>query len=1385
MLTVSASAVPPCNIAPDQCPNFVRPPEVDTFTATTPSKPDSPEQEVPGFCWLSAEDFGRAAMCVDSGASHHIFSAKYVAAFPEKFKPVALEETRTMPNHVGNWTGTSTKVRRYVWYEDGWPTDKGEHPVRLGPCIVSEASQWNLLSEELTVGQLDVVFTHDRDGKRIQFRDDHSVSWLHHSNGLQFVSPESSKRADAHIVGEVEQNVTDDVVQAREHQRTFVQDKFTQILDNVEVPPSDAFLQNYDVAYDHDLSLAEATLKSTVMSRTFEKLREILGFRSPPQVVKFANAAGMKLSDKDKKHSAAGLQGNAKLKPDVPGPTRQHHCGDKISQDPCRLPVIGFGGVTTVFFTSDAALGTVGVHATKDKSSMSAIESILEYIRQSNAYQRLGITRPKILKTDSEAIYTSETFLEWMRLGNSKTELSAPYHHRQNSQIERVIGVLWRSAVSMMHNAIDFKPTSGRNRDEFFHYALQHAALIDSCLKPNGSEKSCPYFRSEAKEPPFHMFQGAWGSPVMVAIPKAQQEGKLGVKARPGFFLGVSPYHLKSFQIYIPDTDRVISTQDVYFADSDGPRENWIPVLDDDELYECLDLQVDDPVDGKLSKVQRQRHGVEGGDNTGFQKTTSTKGKKKPKHPFKIDQHVVVDYGAEGKHAGIIDSIQPTLANPTSVTVYFPNEDTAATLPKKSFYLIKSGSADVNISVQVNDESGSNVDCVLFERNERKDSKMTGMGLAHKIWTMAAAAPAILNNWFENGFNTSEPALIHASTGFYDDELPKHIMDNDIPDGSLLFSRCAKDAFGFDWVDVESSERENLARCNVAPVSYTYKEILRMPKGKLRDDFLASVEKEMTGLENRCWDDEPCPPDGIILDTKVFSIQKPTADGTGACKTRCVVKGFMQPENSYGDTCAPVLLEHSMNGLFACIAAEDLNAVHLDYIQAFPTTDIDRPLWIRLPKDFGGKVKRLKKMLYGMKQASFGFIKMVGDALIEFGFVKSKSDPCVFIYQTNEPVWLLNKEGQQVTDPKERDQIYSQPTATSYDSKGNVIGYQLLGANDQPLCHKIIIGQYVDDCLIGYSRDNPLMEELYEFLREKGHKFTVEEMNFFLNMAVKRKRQERKLTLSQRQHMEKVVEDILGQDAEKINSRETPLPDGYMPEPSADHAGDRLAMTEEIKSNYRSWTASLLWISRTVPEIKFAVGQLCRHMQNPSVDHINDVKKVARYLVGNLDRGLTFTGNRLDVNAQSDSDWGACKHTRRSCTGYVVFIGESLVIAKSQMQKLVALSSMEAELIALNETAKSVMYYRTLLGELGFVQTEKSIILVDNQSCIQMSKSQMAVYRNRHIPLRYFYIKDLLKDDVELTWVGSADNVADLFTKSVAKDLFAKHKEKVSGVVIG
>ena len=109
---------------------------------------------------------------------------------------------------------------------------------------------------------------------------------------------------------------------------------------------------------------------------------------------------------------------------------------------------------------------------------------------------------------------------------------------------------------------------------------------------------------------------------------------------------------------------------------------------------------------------------------------------------------------------------------------------------------------------------------------------------------------------------------------------------------------------------------------------------------------------------------------------------------------------------------------------------------------------------------------------------------------------------------------------------------------------------------------------------------------------------------------------------------------------------------------------------------------------------------------------------------------------------------------------------------KSKMQSIVALSSMEAELVACTECCKSVVYQRTLLTELGFKQTGPSTVQVDNQSCIQMNRSQMATYRNRHIPLRYHFVKDLLADGtVDLEWVRSEDNVSDLLTKSLGKAL--------------
>ena len=415
-----------------------------------------------------------------------------------------------------------------------------------------------------------------------------------------------------------------------------------------------------------------------------------------------------------------------------------------------------------------------------------------------------------------------------------------------------------------------------------------------------------------------------------------------------------------------------------------------------------------------------------------------------------------------------------------------------------------------------------------------------------------------------------------------------------------------------------------------------------------------------------------------------------------------------------------------------------------------------------------------------MRQAPAAFVEFVATNVMKFGFKRCLSDPCVFVLQSDDPALLMH-EGKIVTD---KDFPGTSECLELTDKAGKVIGYQRIGANKKPLNHVVYLGQYVDDILLCSTPDNPKVKELTDFLEQREHKFTLEPLEFFLNMFVYRDRSTRTLTLSQEKHARKIVSEVFGNEVGNVKSNVIPMKDGYMPQPCEDTAADRLYMTEEKHSQYRSWTASLLWISRTLPEIKYSVGQLCRHMQRPSIDHYNDLKKVCRYIAGNTDRGLKFSGDDLTIHASSDSDWGTCKATRRSCSGYEIRLGTSLVQSKSKMQTTVALSTLEAELYALVECTKSVQYYRGLLGELGIEQKEPTLILVDNQSCIGMSQSAMVSYRSRHIPLRYHFVKQCIREEsIRLEWVASADNTSDLFTKSLGQELFLKHRDSVSSVV--
>ena len=186
-------------------------------------------------------------------------------------------------------------------------------------------------------------------------------------------------------------------------------------------------------------------------------------------------------------------------------------------------------------------------------------------------------------------------------------------------------------------------------------------------------------------------------------------------------------------------------------------------------------------------------------------------------------------------------------------------------------------------------------------------------------------------------------------------------------------------------------------------------------------------------------------------------------------------------------------------------------------------------------------------------------------------------------------------------------------------------------------------------------------------------------------------------------------------------------------------------------------------------------------------------KRVLRYLKGTKDIGITYGrvgGERISLTTYSqdrlfgytDSDFAGDVDTRRSTTGNVFLLGGACVSWSSRLQVTVAVSTAEAEYMALFSGAQEAVYLRRLLGELGFEQEEPTPILVDNQAAIQMALNPIDHKRTKHIDVKYHFCREKVEDKVIIPeYVTSADQLADIFTKDLAKIAFERLRDQILG----
>jgi hypothetical protein len=262
------------------------------------------------------------------------------------------------------------------------------------------------------------------------------------------------------------------------------------------------------------------------------------------------------------------------------------------------------------------------------------------------------------------------------------------------------------------------------------------------------------------------------------------------------------------------------------------------------------------------------------------------------------------------------------------------------------------------------------------------------------------------------------------------------------------------------------------------------------------------------------------------------------------------------------------------------------------------------------------------------------------------------------------------------------------------------------------------------------------------------------------------------ISIDQCDYLDKVLDRFQMTDAK---SAQTPLPSNWDPK-----ANTGKATAAEI-TRYQSIIGSLLYLMiGTRPDIAFAVTHLSQFSTNPSEDHYKAALHVCRYLTGTRDYKITYTkrGDKGLV-AYTDSDWAADKIRRRSVTGFFFKLAGGSITWRSHAQKTVALSSTEAEYMAISDCSRQAIWTKTLIKELG-IGIKAIPIYGDNQGSIFIASNAVQESRTKHIDIRYHYIRELVyAKEVELMFVPGEMNPADMFTKNLQKVKFSQFRNQL------
>ncbi|KAF2319063.1 hypothetical protein GH714_013045 [Hevea brasiliensis] len=199
-------------------------------------------------------------------------------------------------------------------------------------------------------------------------------------------------------------------------------------------------------------------------------------------------------------------------------------------------------------------------------------------------------------------------------------------------------------------------------------------------------------------------------------------------------------------------------------------------------------------------------------------------------------------------------------------------------------------------------------------------------------------------------------------------------------------------------------------------------------------------------------------------------------------------------------------------------------------------------------------------------------------------------------------------------------------------------------------------------------------------------------------------------------------------------------------------------------------------------DIAFAINKLAQFSATPTVNHWAAVKRVIRYLIGTIDKGLQFHHHSsLVLHAFSDSDWGGNKDDRSSTSAYVVFLGKNPISWSSKKQSVVAKSSTEAEYRSISATASELCWICNLLLELAVPLSKPPVIYCDNLGATYVTTKPIFHSCMKHLEIDYHFVRQLVQlGKLRVSHISSQDQLADVLTKALPRSDFGRFLSKIS-----